>query len=55
LVPKSGVGAGLGLLVNFALPFLIYTITKSPLGNVRALKIGSFEAMRDRPAFRRAR
>ena len=35
-------GAGLvPPLVNFALPFLIYTIAKSSLGNARALLIAS--------------
>jgi hypothetical protein len=38
---RSRIGAGLVLLVNFALPFLIYTIAKSSLGNVRALLIAA--------------
>src|SRR5260370_2601045 len=36
---RSGIGAD--LLVNFALPFFIYTIAKSSLGNVHALLIAS--------------
>jgi hypothetical protein len=36
---RSGIGAD--LLVNFALPFLIYTIAKSSLGNVHALLTAS--------------
>jgi hypothetical protein len=34
-------GIGLDLLVNFALPFLIYTIVKSSLGDLHALLLAS--------------
>jgi hypothetical protein len=40
-VRRNGLGAGLGLLVACALPFLIYTIARPSIGNVHALLIAS--------------
>jgi hypothetical protein len=42
-VRRSGIG--LMLLVTFALPFLIYTIAKSSVGNVHALLIASLPSI----------